>query len=144
MFVTLVLIGIIHICGVMYFWYWKFLWLDILSHFLGGLWVGLMTLWIASIFISKPSTVKRSNVVILSLVATLVIGIAWEIFEYQAGIAVSTYEKYVGDTILDLIMDTLGALTAGFYGFYVLKNSLKESLVSIKASITLGVVSNEK
>lgn len=136
MFITLVLIGTVHVLGVVNFWYWKFIWLDIFMHFLGGLWVGLFTLIIASTFIKEPNLVRRMNVIFLSVCSAIVIGVAWEVFEYTSGISVASYDLYVKDTFKDMVMDTLGGVMAGIYGFNILKNSFKEALVSIKASTT--------
>jgi len=90
------LLAVLHVVALDQYLYWKYLWLDIPMHALGGVVIGAFVapfmhgkhtlwffLWCASLFI------------------------AWEIFEYVSDI--SRGPDLVPDTLLDLCMDTLGA-----------------------------------
>lgn len=103
------LLGILILSGIIFvlqdialaeFLYWRWWWFDILMHFLGGVLVGALALFVSDLF-KTPFT--------LTFVIFLVgIGVGWEVFERMFGLynAIGYWE----DTILDLIMDTIGAL----------------------------------
>jgi len=109
-FVLIFLIATLHILAINFFLYWKFWWFDILLHFLGGLWVGLS--FLQFYFFSNLIKIKKKSnlfIFIFSVLTVLFVGLGWEIFEFIIGVNFS--ENYWSDTILDLIMDTVGALT---------------------------------
>lgn len=83
-----------------------------MMHFLGGIFVGLMSLWF--FFESGYIRVDKSiqNIVIIAGGAFVFIGVGWEVFEVLAGIPIE--ENYVSDTITDLGMGFLGTSTAVF------------------------------
>lgn len=107
------LIGLLHILAMNFFLYWDIAWFDILMHFLGGFWVALLGLWILALLINIESFTLR-RILYVSVFFTLGIGIIWEVFEFGAGLSFVGPEGWP-DTILDLIMDMVGGLTAGFY-----------------------------
>lgn len=78
-------------------------------HFLGGLAVGLFAIWVlfhSNIFFKRIP--KRAEAGLVALIAVLIVGIGWEIFEYVNDISIAT-EGYVPDTFHDLLFDILGA-----------------------------------
>jgi VanZ family protein len=79
--------------------YWKYVWFDILMHFLGGFVLGLFAVGLLDKF--RP-------VLFFGFVTALCIG--WEVFEYYFGLPREA--NYAFDTALDLLMDALGALIA--------------------------------
>jgi len=81
------------------YWYWW--WFDIPMHILGGTWAGLCAAWLVA---------RRGNTFTLvgCLAFGLLVGAAWEVFEYIEKIAV-IYENYIADTMTDLVMDIIGA-----------------------------------
>lgn len=122
-FSLILLLGVLNAIAGAFYLYWTVDWFDNVTHFLGGLSLGMLSLWIIydSGFFSKlePST-KRA--VITSVIAVLIIGIGWEVFEYINGLTQST-EEYSLDVMHDLIADVLGAVLAGIIGswknFYI-------------------------
>ena len=110
-FILILIIAILHELALNFFLYWKFWWFDILMHFLGGLWIGLISLWFYFLSGYVKYTKKRITFIfVLSSVSVLVVGIAWELFELLVEFDFSS--EYLFDTISDLILDILGALTA--------------------------------
>jgi len=105
------LIAVLNKIALNFFLYWRFWWFDILMHFLGGLWVGIIILWLYyySGYIKRPIESKK-YVFWLSVISVIIVGLGWEIFEFI--IEVDFSNNYVGDTLLDLIMDTIGAVVA--------------------------------
>src|ERR1035437_330704 len=79
---TILFIAVFHYFAIKYSWYWKYRWIDIPVHLVGGFWVSLTALWIClkikhidNIFGYK----KKALIVMLSSV--LIVGIFWELFE---------------------------------------------------------------
>ncbi len=96
LFITTAL-ALIHVQALTHFLYWKYLWLDIPMHALGGIAIGALV---------APLISRRHTLWFFLSCATLFI--AWEVFEYVGGI--SEGPNFIPDTTLDLIMDTIGCL----------------------------------
>ena len=114
LFVLIWVITLIHVAAEMQYWYWTYRWLDLPMHVLGGMWVGLVALWLwyYSGYQHKTSRIAVSPLTV-ALVGGLVFGVAWEAYEFLvwiigAGLPVN----YVTDSVLDLVMDVLGASIA--------------------------------
>jgi VanZ family protein len=91
----------LHVIGLEYFLYFHYWWYDILLHFLGGVALGFFVL------IFTKSWKK-------TIIGMLILAAGWEVFEYFLNIAVGLGENYPLDTVVDFIMDTLGAFVAIF------------------------------
>ncbi len=106
-------IAISHFIALKFYLYWALPWFDIMMHFLGGFWFGFIFLWF--LFFSKYVQVsKRDDLkyfIILALLSAFSVGVAWEIFEYLAGLSFVGGEGFF-DTILDLIMDSVGGVVS--------------------------------
>lgn len=98
---VVLLVAAVHLSAMQWYLYWYFPWLDLLSHFLGGLWIALATAWLLS-YVSRDVTLLRL------IFAAMVIGIGWELFEFFAGIPREA--NFVFDTSLDLLMDFTGGV----------------------------------
>ena len=111
-FLILLLIALVHNAAQAFSLYWLFSWLDILMHFLGGIFIGLSTLWF--FFESGYVSIERNlrNIARVTAAAIIGIGIGWEIFEVVAGIPIE--DNYVLDTIIDVGMDILGSFVAAY------------------------------
>lgn len=115
-FLFIALLGVLHYLASSFYFYWTISWFDTVMHFLGGISMGLLSLWViyaSGIF--KRMTPTRTRTIVTVLIAVLVVGIGWEIFENLNGLTQST-EGYKLDTIHDLIADICGGLVAGFIG----------------------------
>ena len=88
-----------------------FWWYDIMLHFLGGLWVALMFQWLAA-------RQKATVLIIPTLLAVCLVGVAWEIFEILIG---SPREaNFAFDTSLDILMDVIGGILGYASAAYIL------------------------
>ena len=60
-FILIVLIAILNKAALSFFLYWKFWWFDIMMHFLGGLWIGGIVLWLyyLSGYVKNPVKTKK-------------------------------------------------------------------------------------
>jgi hypothetical protein len=98
----LALLSILHAFGVYAGLYENLTWYDFITHFLGGVCVGFGALWL-HLYLGASA-----RFFYWTLAWVLVIGILWEMFEYFGG--AMRENSYKIDTIIDLILDTAGAL----------------------------------
>ncbi len=106
-----------HIFALKFFLYWKYFWLDIPVHILGGVCVALGISVLSLFRIALP---QRYETLSVYLGIVFLIGIFWEIFEVWAGIPV-TEDGFLFDVFLDLSMDLLG----GVIGYGIVKSIQK-------------------
>ena len=95
---------ILHKFGVSNHLYLNIWYYDIIAHFLGGIGLALSIFYILK---------DRNHIITL----TFVLGIIWELYEIYFGLTghpVGSF-KYLLDTIKDLIIDILGAMTVWFF-----------------------------
>jgi len=85
--------------------YWTVGWYDVMMHFLGGLTIGVLVMWVLGF---ENRSWKNF---LIAFIAVLIVGVGWEIFEYINGMTFST-EKYAEDVFHDIVMDSLGAIVA--------------------------------
>jgi len=102
----------LHALALYFSWYWSIWWYDIVVHFLGGFWVGGLALWFCFFRKSSNTTLGNLKVYIISILAVIVIGVLWELFEFSLDTFVVFQTNNVLDTISDLAADVAGALTA--------------------------------
>lgn len=100
------------IAGKLY-WYSSIWWFDILMHFLGGFWLGLVFLWFLYNDLHKPQ-LSKDNFIKLIL-GVLFVGFGWEIYEIIVNdlLAKNTFDLF--DTSLDMICDLTGGITAYYF-----------------------------
>ena len=116
-FILLIAIGLLNFIATHFYLYWIFWWFDIPIHFLGGFWVGSMAIWFFffSGFIGwNIKITSKGRVFYISLMSAIIVGLLWEIFEIYAT-AVIIDKNYPLDTIIDIVMDILGASGAAIY-----------------------------
>lgn len=97
---VLSLVLYLHLNGMYEHWYVNYDFFDLLVHFLGGVGITLSAFYI----------LKNTKYVIL---ITIIAGILWEIFEVYfdiTGWPLHTW-AYKLDTLKDLLVDTLGAIS---------------------------------
>lgn len=91
------LVSILNWLGNLENYYYTIVWYDWLMHFLGGATIATLILWRLEL---KPSHL---------MLAVLIVGIGWEIFELAAQINSFSDLGYAWDTSHDLVMDVCGA-----------------------------------
>lgn len=114
---ALVTLGITHALATEFALYWKYVWLDIPMHVLGGLTValGLFALPLISTRVRE-----RSLTFIPVLGMVLAVGVIWEVFEISIGMPQFEEGFYI-DMVGDLTMDLIGAALA-----YALRSNLSK------------------
>ena len=112
---TAILVAFLHYIALVYSLYWAVSWFDIPMHFLGGFVIGILALYVfyTSGYIKFPSD---HQIIIFSVViaAVLIVGLTWELWELFSGLSDVLEDQ--ADTILDVVMDFLGAIAAYYYG----------------------------
>src|SRR3990167_6874685 len=109
MFAVLMTIFTLHLISLQNDYYWLIWWYDIMMHFLGGVWVVLVLIWLNQLKAAPAVlTFKRA------LTAIIVVGLAWEIYELLFDQTFIDAKGYGLDTVLDLITNTVGATAAYF------------------------------
>ncbi|MBU1046171.1 hypothetical protein KKH36_00095 [Patescibacteria group bacterium] len=141
-----VLIWFILFCDLLasyYFLYWRFWWTDIIMHFLGGFWLTLCSYylfylsgWFNGLRFTKLKKrfygfIKRHSFIVTSLTFVLSISILWEVFELF--FAFPLRGGYLSDTILDLIMDTVGWGVFYFLFLKKVKTSQKSKVYKVES-----------
>lgn len=118
MLVLFSVVGTLNYFATKYHLYWSVSEFDSVVHFFGGTAISIFFLWFY-FFSGFFNPVKRNltNFFIISVFGTMFVSVSWEIFELFLGEAMVDKAGYPFDTTLDLIMDLLGALAAGLYGF---------------------------
>lgn len=115
---TRTLIGLLILAGAIFilnevaverYLYWYFWWYDIMMHFLGGVVIGGIAVWMQLRLLPAASS-RTTMITVLASIA--LVGIGWEIFEYVIDPTYAEQPGIVFDTALDLVMDTIGALIA--------------------------------
>jgi len=113
--------------GNMFYWYSLVWYFDIIMHTLGGLWVGM---FFSYIFSRQKDFVFTRRFCSQVLLATIVVGILWEFYEFYIYQIVEGSSFDFLDTASDVMFDTLGASAALLYFFKSIVPGLKNKVQS--------------
>ena len=103
-------LAVIHIVSLETYLYWRYLWLDIPVHVLGGAVIALLTFVPYDFRDNLPERwLKPIPVIAFVLIAALL----WEIYELKIGAFDPEYQL---DTVVDLVMGLLGGVIGYFVG----------------------------
>jgi hypothetical protein len=123
--------------------YDRFHWYDAFLHFLSALVLGMVGFLIIYVFYSvNKLKLPLFIVVLFSFSFAASIGVVWEIIEYFIDMTLGTNMQVssLDDTMIDLIVNSLGALIAAVIGYlYVSKISLP-TLEAVVETISTEVV----
>lgn len=110
-FLSALVLSVSHSLSLSLHLYWRYLWLDIPMHALGGIAAALGFLALRDFFPGLPLACARPLPVFAFV---LLIAVAWEVFEVMIGVSLQE-PHYAGDTALDLLM----GLGGGGLGYLV-------------------------
>lgn len=102
-------IFVLNYLAMEFHWYSSIWYFDMSMHFLGGLWLGLISIYLFSL----ENTSFHSILKIFFMV--LFIGIGWEIFEILIDKFITQNSFNFADTISDLFFDFVGGFFALVY-----------------------------
>lgn len=110
--ITFITLGMVHVLATQFHLYWKYVWLDVPIHMLGGICIAFGLPLVRCFGVRIP---ERLRGLVPTLLTVLLIGILWELYEILIEAPVGK-EGFVLDTLVDLSMDLLG----GGLGFYII------------------------
>ena len=110
---TILAIAIFHNLATTHFIYWRYLWSDLIIHFIAGLWIAMVGFWVFRFWMARSSDYTVYHILTATLVLSFAVGIFWEGFEYAFGLVIYS-SKYLPDTFSDILMDISG----GAVGFF--------------------------
>ncbi len=119
-FILLIAIGVMSFLDSQLYLTWIYWWFDMVMHFSAGGVIGMATV-LYCIYFSRFLD-NKIKIILLSALAGLVVGIAWELFELYFDM--TTFKEgfaYITDTLTDLSLDMLGAILFGIYSTKFIK-----------------------
>jgi len=118
----ILIIATLHALATYFSWYWSIWWFDILMHFLGGAWIGLVSIWFFFFSNRVEHTLKnKKNIILTAVISVSLIGLLWEVFEFSLSKLIVFNElNSIIDTATDLFVDILGAFSASIH--FLFKN----------------------
>ena len=99
------ILAVVHILALELFLYWRYWWFDIPMHVLGGV---VVALGIFTLYDFLPKLPRQYLSLIPIISSVLIIALVWEVYQLLIGIPIEA--DYEVDTIIDLIMGTLGGV----------------------------------
>lgn len=116
------IIGALNYAGNKLYLYWTTWWHDMIMHFIAGFVVAMTIVLVYQIFFKRFLWFK-SNLVLISVLFTISIGLFWEFFElYYEITSFSDGMAFWTDTSSDLILDTLGGYLGALYSIKISNN----------------------
>jgi hypothetical protein len=106
-------IFILNYLGEKFYWPYSIWYFDMITHTLGGLWVGLFFAYFYSF--SLPVSKNLATNMVLIVTSLLIMGLLWECFEYYAYTIVGGANFVPLDTASDVCFDLVGGLLAVTY-----------------------------
>lgn len=100
----------LHLLAVNYFLYWRFPWFDLLTHFIGGVWIAVFIAWISMLRNKIPYLVG-------SLLAVFAFGVLWELFEVQN--LIIDVETGALDSVKDIAIALLGGAIGAYFARFL-------------------------
>jgi membrane associated rhomboid family serine protease len=114
-FTASITLAIVNAIAIEHTLYWKYLWLDMPMHVLGGICAALGYAILPFFHIHLP---KQFVTLTAYLVFVLLVGIGWELFEFVNDISLANAtENFITDTSMDLFLDLIG----GAFGYWISK-----------------------
>jgi hypothetical protein len=111
-------LALLHLYAERNYIYWLYRWSDLPVHFIGGVWVGIASLWVyvySGLCGKEKELPSVTATVFIATLGGIAFGAVWELYDYWLwvlngeGLPVG----YALDTVLDVLMDTVGAICGG-------------------------------
>lgn len=104
----------VHMTAMRLHWYWYMPWFDSISHFIGGIFAAFVMVFFVYLYReSRGRNTDEAYSATTIIFGTFMIGILWEVFEHFFNVSIDPLSSL--DTVIDLGMDTLGALVVYWY-----------------------------
>jgi hypothetical protein len=128
-----------------YHLYWSIYEFDSVVHFFAGISLALFFCWLY--FFSgffNPQKRSLKNFLLVAILGVMFIGVSWEIYELLFKQTMVAKIDYPYDTMMDLLMDLLGAVAGCFYAHlketkFEIQNTKFETISNPKDSEILNI-----
>lgn len=119
----IVLIFLVNFVATKLYWYNSIWYFDMIMHFLGGFWLGLVTIWFLagtreSFRLSLEPKALSGKLIFKIIFSVLLIGLFWEIFEIVVNNIFAQIPFSILDTLSDIFFDLTGGACSIFYFFF--------------------------
>lgn len=105
-------IFVMNIFALKFYWYFSIWYFDIIMHSLSGFWVGVFFLYV---FERRKLVAPDTNLFTKVILATFIIGIIWEVYEFYIFQHIGMMPFDIFDTLSDIFFDLLGVLMSILY-----------------------------
>ena len=131
---SLILVFGTHAAALGGFLSYEIWWLDIVLHFLGGLWIALFAFWFLFGYKNYSIDIISPGILFVGLISFAVFaGVLWEFFEFSWDYFIAgpygqiQAQRNLPDTMSDLFFDLAGALVASLCLSYYYRLGFKNS-----------------
>lgn len=102
-----------------FFWYSRIWWFDMPMHFLGGLFIGLISVFLFEKYVRPRRPIARfiSSPALFYIGVVAVIAVGWEYYELFIDMYFGTHAIHLLDTLSDICFDLAGGATSLLYIF---------------------------
>ena len=104
-------LALVSLGATKFYWYQSIWWFDMPMHFLGGLFVSFLLIYL---FYSTTTKQPIAKSAFLLLLGVLAVGVGWEIFEYIFNNVIGGQIFNPLDTLSDIFFDMAGAIIGIF------------------------------
>ncbi|MFA6397383.1 MAG: hypothetical protein WDK96_00865 [Candidatus Paceibacterota bacterium] len=132
--VLIFFIFFVNLLAMKFYWYFSIWWFDMFVHLLGGLFISLLIFWIYyySGLIKNKKNYNKKFIILLSALGVLVIGIFWEIFEFNISVFITHTPQVILDIASDLFFGVCGSFVGSLYFFIRLYPQKNQELGEFK------------
>lgn len=110
-----ILIFVLNYIATRLYWYYSIWWFDMPMHFLGGLFIGLGTIWLLS-YKNFPSELSWKLILKIFL-SVLFVGVLWEVFEIIFYNIIAQNPYNILDITHDIVFDLAGGIFSIIFFF---------------------------
>ncbi len=107
LFLVIFVLGL-NMLAMKFYWYYSIWHFDMLMHFLGGFFIGLMAFYL---FVSRNFSVSLAKI----LFFVFLVGAGWEIFEILVNVFITGHLFNLADSVSDIFFDLAGGVSALLY-----------------------------
>lgn len=117
------LVAVLHVTALNLSLYFVYQWFDILVHFLMGVFLSMVGVWFYRKFRREALfNNEHLNALFNIIIFVTIAGLFWETFELAFELTLANRALYIKDTILDFIMNIIGAIFGFIYAKWLIKN----------------------
>jgi len=129
----IILIFAINTVATKLYWYYTMWWFDIPMHTLGGIFLGLLFVYI--LFRKMGDRVDwNTKTFLYGLLFVFIVGVLWEIFEFN----IDTFITFKSQNILDTLSDLCFDLTGGAIAIQYSKKYIQQIKSKIQSNSNLS------